>query len=153
MINGKRGILLKEVLYLVLALLVIAVIVYGFTNVFQILKANKEKNQALGTLQRLDFFIKDLKDGESKEFLVLSPKKYFLVGAVSASFTSRACEKNSKCVCICETSDCSDDKSFCRELSKRWKWAETERTYWEISIDELIIESKGELVEVRLKQK
>ena len=111
----KRGmILLKEAGYLLLALVVIAAVVLAFSRGCSIMQSSKEKAQAEGTLEQLSNFLDSMKDNEQNNFLIYSPKGYYLTSFEEGK--SIQCTTN--CVCICKDSGCLTDASYCRDIKK-----------------------------------
>ena len=113
---NKRGqITLKEVGYLLLALLVVGAILMAVSRGCNIIQSEQQKAQAEGTLTQFNNFLDSVKEGQQGNFLIYSPKGFYLT-----SFTEKeafySCSTN--CLCICETPSCLTDQSYCRDIKK-----------------------------------
>lgn len=122
MFKDKRGveILSTEVLYLLAALIFIAIIAGAAFNVYRITSAQQEKSQALGTLDRLNLFLENLDSpGETGTFLMYVPKGYRLTyhPSISPKSDPFTCA-NGPCACICQENTCTSDKTYCKPVSK-----------------------------------
>ena len=107
--------LLKEVMYLLLAIFLIIVVIAGCTNLYGSFTKSAARQQAAGTLENLANFLTDLRAGTADEFLVYAPQGYYLVSFDNKENRLDECiQKN--CICICEKKDCSTDR-VCKETS------------------------------------
>ncbi len=113
--QGKRGILIKEAIYIVLAILIIAIIFPALVNVYNTVLTTKEKAQAQGSIERLGFALDDSTAEEASNFLGYVPQDWWLV-AFSKDSAIPECFSES-CVCICEEEDCGDER-YCKIIGK-----------------------------------
>jgi len=109
--------LLKEVMYLLLAALLIITFLGAFTDLYASFVTPKEELQAKGTIENLANFLSSLNESESDSFFMYSPKDYFFVAYAKGETNLEDCF-NINCVCICEKNDCSGDRRYCKEISK-----------------------------------
>lgn len=117
MLKDKRGILLKETLYLVLSLVLIGGILFASFNAFNIIKLNKEKAQSEGSLERLDLVLNNLQKGWVDEYVGLAPIGWWLVSYSEKSLILECA--GASCVCICKEEKCDDsDKRVCKIIDK-----------------------------------
>jgi len=112
---NKKGILLRETLYLLLAILLIAIIFASGLNAYSILKSNKEEAQAKGTLDQLESLLEGLEKGETGIFSGYAPNRWWLVSFFKSPETAECFA--GACICICEEESC-EGKRFCREINK-----------------------------------
>ena len=117
--KGKRGILLKETLYLVLAIMFLAVVSAGAYEVYKNFTTDQNKLQAQGLLERLSFFLKDIKEGDTAPFLFYAPKGYYFVYLANSPVVSDAScgGRDAKCMCICKKKDCSGEEAYCKQIA------------------------------------
>ena len=121
MYQDKRGILLKETIYLLLSIILISMIFPLVANGINLVSSNKEKVQATGTLDQLALFLDGLQEGQTDKFIIYNPKDYYLLDSryVSNLPLSAGCT-GANCICICEEEDCSGEKVYCKDVKKPW---------------------------------
>lgn len=115
MLEGKRGILLKETLYLILAIVIIVILLTLAYNSYQLIKVDKEKNQAFGSLERLQITLNNLQKGWTDDFIGYAPVNWWLVSYANDSGIVEC--GGQACVCICEEENCSNVK-YCKPIQK-----------------------------------
>jgi hypothetical protein len=119
----KRGdITLENVLSLVLAVVIVAVIAYSVGNWYNQFTSNKEKAQADASLENFANFLSRLKEGESDEFVIYAPQDYWLV-AYSKSESGPAICLGLDCICLCKEKDCPTKakETYCKAILKPLK--------------------------------
>ncbi|MFC1685797.1 glucosaminidase domain-containing protein [Nanoarchaeota archaeon] len=115
MLNGKRGILLKETLYLILGVLLIIAIFTAAFNTFNTIQTQKEKAQSLGSLQQLQNVLNGLETNWVDDYMALTPVGWWLVTYTDSNY----CESEF-CACICEFVECKDfEKRYCKQIKKQ----------------------------------
>lgn len=118
MLIGKRGILLKETLYLILSIILIVILLSLSYSTYNLVSTNKMKSQALGSLENLQSVLNSLEvEGWTDDFVGYAPLGWWLVTYPKGEgFTE--CFSQS-CACVCDKADCSDPElRICKPITK-----------------------------------
>ncbi len=112
--KNKKGILLRNVLEMIVAVFCILLLVYGGGRLYGIFAQKTEIEQARATIDQIFGTIDSLEDGEKGDYLVTSPKEwYFVVYEENQNMLPQCEGKN--CLCICPS-----DKDL-EEVLLGWK--------------------------------
>jgi len=114
----KRGmILLKEVMYLLLAIAVIAIILIAGSKVYSMVSASQEGAQAQGTIENFITFLKNIPSGQMDKTLLYAPSGYWFVSYTKDEQKPASECYGKDCICICKTEGCDSD-SYCAAVDK-----------------------------------
>jgi len=94
---GKRAILMPEVLKIIIAVLCLILLFYLAFNIYQIFTAKSELEQARATLDAISGKINTLKEGNTTEYLITSPKGWRVI-------------PYDKSICICAKSEKAEEQ-------------------------------------------
>ena len=115
--HKKGEMTLKEAISLGLTILFVMTLLVLVGKGCNLFSSTTDKLQAQGTLDAFSDFLADLKEGQTSVFLAYSPQGYYFVTLDSQYARIDQCfEKN--CACICESADCTTDKTWCKDLGK-----------------------------------
>ncbi|MDD5193575.1 MAG: hypothetical protein PHF67_03225 [Candidatus Nanoarchaeia archaeon] len=109
--NGKKAIILKEVITLVIAALCLIILFYLAFQLYGMLIKKSGLDQAKANLDQISRIINKLEDGGSGNFLVVSPKDWFLAVYNKNSASPVSCS-NKVCLCFCpemNAQSCNDE--------------------------------------------
>lgn len=126
MLERKRGelILLNETLYMLLALVIIFLIFALTYSSYQLIKADKERNQAFGSLERLQITLNNLHKGWTDDFVGYAPVDWWIVSYANDSGIVEC--GGQACVCICDNEKCDNpDKQYCKPIQKELRDVDT----------------------------
>ena len=105
--KGKRGILMKNVLGIIIAVLGLSLIIYGAYRVYTA-NVNLEEKSARNIIDSIEGKIDNLEEGQSSSITIRGLKGWSLVGwNKDDSFRPEQCFLDS-CLCICDTGVASE---------------------------------------------
>jgi hypothetical protein len=106
--KNYRGILASEALKMIIAVICIGLLFYLGFSLFGIATQKTKVEQAKENLNQILAEINSLEDGEKGDFLVTSPKEWYLVGYEEGEEMPTQC-KGRNCLCICPGMDLVKD--------------------------------------------
>jgi hypothetical protein len=110
---------LKEVLGLVLAVIILAIIIPACTLITDRFSDAKKQAQADATLTGFTNVLSDLGAGNSDDFIAYAPENYWLTSYSNTESSPGVCMAQN-CICLCEKENCpsSSKKNYCKIISK-----------------------------------
>ena len=114
--NKKAEMTMEEIIKIILAVAGIIILIMLASSLYGIVTAKTKIEQARASLAILSDKLKDMKVEEKRSFLLESPQDWFVL-SYNAN-TKESCGTNS-CICLCEESDCSGEKSACTNTDKK----------------------------------
>ncbi len=123
--KSKKAILMPEVLKIILAVLSIILLIYLGVSLYGLFIKKTALQQAKITLEQISAGLEELEEGESWNYLVTSPRKWYLISYKEGEESPKLCQ-NKNCLCICDENtikDC-DDKGICKMIEKQVKITE-----------------------------
>ena len=120
MFLGKRGetMTIKELGYLALSIIIIVALLFAAARIAGDY-FNKEKKQALGTLDSFKAFLEDPSRVGKEPFVIYAPQGYYLeYAAFKPIITETLSCLRTRCICICAEEGCGGEKSYCIETDK-----------------------------------
>lgn len=147
--NKKGKIIEEEVLKLIIAVISIIVLLYLGASLYGIFTAKQRIEQAKSSLNDIKLILENLKDGESKNYVLIAPSKSYVI-SFSDGTGKVGCLNGKPCLCICsleraifekikepiKVKDCSKDVLYC---------SQTERTLTSVNSQGIIEELPVEL--------
>jgi Tfp pilus assembly protein PilE len=125
---NKKGIIAKEVVRLVIALLCLVLLIFLAVQLYGIFSSKTEIQQAKSTLNQISEIMENLEEGESAEYLFVGPvnkNNLWFFKFFSGHESPEQC-KGEDCLCICvsknrdfiDANDC-DNLGICKKTEKK----------------------------------
>ncbi|MEA3329160.1 MAG: hypothetical protein U9Q06_00260 [Nanoarchaeota archaeon] len=126
--NKKGEFTIEEFVRIVIAVMVILILIYLAFSLYGVLRQQSKLKQAQIHLETIERIIKNLEEGSSDEYLLTSPKGWFLTFFSENQFNSPLECGGKECLCFCEgvenevnyNFDC-DSGHVCRVVEEGFK--------------------------------
>lgn len=115
--NGKRGIILKEVITLVISVLCLIILFYLAFQLYGMLVKKSAFEQAKASLEQIVGTINKVEEGTPKTYLITAPKDWFIIVYTKGTESPLSCSGNN-CICLCpaEDRDRCDKEGVCNTI-------------------------------------
>ena len=98
--NGTKGIILKNIITLVIAILCLIILFYLGSQLYGMLIKKSSFEQANSNIEDISNIINGLSDGVSRDYNLISPADWFLI-IYNKGTTQLASCSGKDCICIC----------------------------------------------------
>lgn len=109
--KNKRGILLKQVIEIIIAIIIILIIIFAFQRILSTYFGNQKEMQAKGTLASITQKLNSLNESETISYLLQAPSGWHLVAFdvehnENKEFVKASSYFRQNVLCICEKKNC-----------------------------------------------
>lgn len=114
---------LKQVLEIILAIMIILILIFAATRLFETYFGKQKEMQAKGTLDRITKILNSLAEAETESYLLQTPNNWHIVAFDAQHSQNKEYVKSSKyfqqnVLCICEKKDCKICQTIKMPLKK-----------------------------------